>query len=133
MQGAYSPESGISHIGDQIDEIIGPITGFRVQTDAASEIIQRLRTGPTLDIDPKMAPLGAIIVSPTQFAPYGPIHLGHAGILGPDHLICSADARYEGVRVRNFTLEEWITRFSHTNGTYAFVVHAPCNESGINR
>jgi hypothetical protein len=77
-----------------------------------------------VSVDPKTAPPGSIIVSPTQFSSDGPIFLGHAGILGRDNAIYSADAGYEGGWIKNFTLTSWLKRFSGTNGTYAFVIRA---------
>src|SRR6478609_286801 len=77
-----SPE--ISSIGRDIDRILYPISGFRLEADSTREILRLLRTGPTLSVDPKKAPPGSIIVSPTQFYHLGPIYFGHAGILGSD-------------------------------------------------
>jgi hypothetical protein len=73
---------GISAVGRDIDYVVYPISGFRLGTDSTHEILRLLRTGPTLSVDPKNAPPGSIIVSPTQFSGDGPIFLGHAGIPG---------------------------------------------------
>ena len=115
----------ISAVGRDIDRVVYPISGFRLRSDSTREILRLLRTGSTVSVDPKTAPPGSIIISPTQFSCDGPIFLGHAGILGPDSAIYSADARYEGEWTKNFTLTSWLTRFSGTNGTYAFVIRAP--------
>ena len=114
----------ISAVGRDIDEVVYPISGFRLGSDSTREILRLLRTGPTFSVDPKNAPPGSIIVSPTQFNHNGPIFLGHAGILGTDGSIYSADARYGGAWTKNFTLFNWLRRFSGTNGTYAFVLRA---------
>jgi hypothetical protein len=114
----------ISAVGRGIDLVVYPISGFRFDTDSTREILRLLRTGPTFSIDPKKAPPGSIIVSPTQFSHDGPIFLGHAGILGSDGSIYSADARHGGAWTKNFTLSNWLKRFSGTNGTYAFVIRA---------
>ena|SRR5271157_907875 len=123
-QGTSHQVPEISAVGRDIDHIVYPISGFRLGTDSTREILRLLRTGPTLSVDPKNAPPGSIIVSPTQFYNDGPIFLGHAGILGSDGSIYSADARYGGARTKNFTLSSWLRRFSGTNGTYAFVIRA---------
>jgi hypothetical protein len=115
----------ISAIGQEIDRVIYPISGFRLDSNSTHEILRLLRTGPTLAVDPGTAPPGSIIVSPTRSSPYGPIYLGHAGILGSDGFIYSADARYEGARTRGLSLRSWLRNFSATNGSYAFVLHAP--------
>jgi hypothetical protein len=114
----------ISAVGRDIDHVVYPISGFRLDADSTREILRLLRTGPTVSVDPKNAPPGSIIVSPTQFSPNGPIFLGHAGILGSDGSIYSADARFAGAWTKNFTLSNWLKRFSGTNGTYAFVIRA---------
>jgi hypothetical protein len=114
----------ISAVGRDIDRVVYPISGFRLDADSTREILRLLRTGPTLSVDPKNAPPGSIIVSPTQFSQEGPIFLGHAGILGSDGAIYSADARYGGAWTKNFTLSNWLRRFAATNGTYAFVIRA---------
>ncbi|MBV8533669.1 MAG: hypothetical protein JO207_07695 [Verrucomicrobia bacterium] len=114
----------ISAVGRDIDQVVYPVSGFRLQSDSTREILRVLRTGSAVSVDPKTAPPGSIIVSPTQFSGSGPIFLGHAGILGWDRSIYSADARYEGRFTKNFTLTGWLTRFSGTNGTYAFVIRA---------
>ena len=114
----------ISAVGRDIDQVLYPISGFRLGADSTREILRLLRTGPTLSVDPKNAPPGSIFVSPTQFSNDGPIFLGHAGILGSDGSIYSADARYGGARTKNFTRSNWLRRFSGTNGTYAFVIRA---------
>ena len=114
----------ISAVGRDIDRVVYPISGFRLCSDSTREILRLLRTGSTVSVDPKTAPPGSIIVSPTQFSYDGPIFLGHAGILGRDNAIYSADARYEGGWTKNFTLTSWLKRFSGTNGTYAFVIRA---------
>src|SRR5271165_3400837 len=74
----------ISAVGRDIDHVVYPISGFRLGADSTREILRLLRTGPMLSVDPKNAPPGSIIVSPTQFYHDGPIFLGHAGILGSD-------------------------------------------------
>jgi hypothetical protein len=124
-------DSEVSAIGREIDRVVYPIAGFRLSSNSTREILRRLRTGPTVAVDPKTAPPGSIIVSPTQFFPYGPIYLGHAGIVGADGAIYSADARYGGARTRNFSLGSWFRQFSSTNGSYAFVLHFPSNNNNI--
>ena len=118
-------DSEVSAIGREIDRVVYPIGGFRLSSNSTREILRLLRTGPALAVDPKTAPPGSIIVSPTQFSPYGPIYLGHAGIVGTDGAIYSADARYGGARTRNFSLAGWLRQFSGTNGSYAFVLRGP--------
>jgi hypothetical protein len=124
LQGTSDQRPEISAVGRGIDGVVYPISGFRLGADSTREILRLLRTGPTLSVDPKNAPPGSIIVSPTQFSHDGPIFLGHAGILGSDGSIFSADARYGGAWAKNFTLSNWLRRFSGTNGTYAFVIRA---------
>lgn len=119
----------ISAIGQEIDRVIYPISGFRLDSNSTHEILRLLRTGPTVAVDPRTAPPGSIIVSPTRSSPYGPIYLGHAGILGSDGFVYSADARYGGARTRNFSLTSWLRNFSGTNGSYAFVLHAPSEKN----
>jgi hypothetical protein len=128
-QRASSPELEISAVGGAIDHVIYPISGFRLGSNSTREILRCLRAGPTIAVNPGAAPPGSIIVSPTQFSPYGPIYLGHAGIVGPDSWIYSADARYDGALTRNFSLINWLKQFSGTNGFYAFVIHAPPDRS----
>ncbi len=121
-QGTSDQLAEISAVGRDIDHVVYPISGFRLGADSTREILRILRAGPTFSVDPKNAPPGSIIVSPTQFSHDGPIFLGHAGILGSDGSIYSADARYGGAWTKNFTLSNWLKRFSGTNGTYAFVI-----------
>ena len=123
------PDSDISAVGREIDRVIYPISGFRLGSNSTHEILRLLRTGPTVAVEPRTAPPGSIIVSPTQSAPYGPIYLGHAGIVGSDGFIYSADARYGGARTKNFSLTSWSRQFSGTNGSYAFVLHAPSDKN----
>jgi hypothetical protein len=120
-----NPEREISAVGSEIDRVIYPICDFRLGSNSTHEILRILRTGPTMAVDPKAAPPGSIIVSPTRFSSSGPIYLGHAGIVGSDRSIYSADARYGGARTRNFSVTSWARQFSATNGSYAFVMHAP--------
>ena len=112
----------VSSIGDGIDRIISPISGFKLDSESTREIMRILRTTNTLSVEPASAPPGSIIISPTRFSPSGPVSIGHAGIVGLDGSIYSADARYEGAWVRNFTLASWLKRFSVGNGTYAFLL-----------
>ena len=121
----FKPNPEISAIGGEIDRVIYPISGFRLGSNSTHEILRLLRAGPTVAVDPVTAPPGSIIVSPTRSSSYGPTYLGHAGILGTDGSIYSADARYGGARTKNFTLTGWLRKFSSTNGSYAFVIHAP--------
>jgi hypothetical protein len=122
-------DSEVSEIGREIDRVVYPIADFRLSSNSTREILRLLRTGPAVEVDPKTAPPGSIIVSPTQFSPYGPIYLGHAGIVGTDGAIYSADTRYGGARTRNFSLAGWLRQFSSTNGSYAFVLHLPPNNN----
>jgi hypothetical protein len=115
----------VSAVGREIDRVIYPITGFKLGSNSTREILRLLRTGPTVEVDPGTAPPGSIIVSPTQASPNGPVYLGHAGIVGTNGSIYSADARYGGKRSKNFSLTSWRKEFSGTNGSYAFVLHAP--------
>ena len=115
----------VSAVGQEIDRVIYPITGFRLGSNSTREILRLLRTGPTVEVDPGTAPPGSIIVSPTQASSNGPVYLGHAGIVGTNGSIYSADARYGGKRTKNFSLTSWRKQFSGTNGSYAFVLHAP--------
>jgi hypothetical protein len=124
-QHSSKPDPEISAIGREIDRVIYPISGFRLSSNSTHEILQLLRTGPTVAVDPVTAPPGSIIVSPTRSSPFGPTYLGHAGIVGTDGSIYSADARYGGARTKNFTLTSWLRKFSIANGSYAFVIHAP--------
>jgi hypothetical protein len=119
------PDPEISAIGREIDRVVYPISGFRLSSNSTHEILRLLRTGSTVAVDPATAPPGSIIVSPTRSSPYGPTYLGHAGIVGTDRSIYSADARYGGARTKNFTLTSWIRKFSIANGSYAFVIHVP--------
>ena len=118
----------ISAVGLDIDQVVFPICGFRFGAESTREMLRLLRAGPTISVDPKSAPPGSIVVSPTQFSQDGPVFLGHAGILGSDGSIYSADARYGGAWTKNFTLSSWLKRFSGTNGTYAFVLRAQFGE-----
>jgi hypothetical protein len=122
---ASEPDLEISAIGREIDRVTYPISGFRLGSNSTHEILQLLRTGPTVAVDPVTAPAGSIIVSPTRSSPHGPTYLGHAGIVGTEGSIYSADARYGGARTKNFTLTSWLRKFSTANGSYAFVLHAP--------
>jgi hypothetical protein len=124
-----STEPEVCAIGREIDRVVYPISGFRLGSNSSHEILRLLRTGPTLGVDPRTAPPGSIIVSPTQFSPYGPIYLGHAGIVGSDRSIYSADARYGGARTKNFSLTGWLKQFSGPNGSFAFVIHAPSGQN----
>jgi hypothetical protein len=124
-QHTSKPDLEISAIGREIDRVIYPISGFRLGSNSTHEILRLLRTGPTFAVDPVTAPPGSIIVSPTRSSPNGPTYLGHAGIVGTDGSIYSADARYGGARTKNFTLTSWLRKFSTANGSYAFVIHAP--------
>jgi hypothetical protein len=125
------PDPEISAIGREIDRVIYPISGFRLSSNSTHEILRLLRTGSTVAVDPATAPPGSIIVSPTRSSPYGPTYLGHAGIVGTDGSIYSADARYGGARTKNFTLTGWLRKFSITNGSYAFVIHAPVVKTAL--
>jgi hypothetical protein len=120
-----SQDPEVSAVGREIDRVIYPITGFRLGSNSTREILRLLRTGPTVEVDPGTAPPGSIIVSPTQASPNGPVYLGHAGIVGTNGSIYSADARYGGERTKNFSLTSWRKQFSGTNGSYAFILHAP--------
>jgi hypothetical protein len=122
-------DAEVSAIGQEIDRVVYPIGGFQLNSNSTREILRLLRTGPAVAVDPKTAPPGSIIVSPTLFSPYGPIYFGHAGIVGADGAIYSADARHGGARTRNFSLAGWLRQFSSTNGSYAFVLHVPHNNS----
>ena len=114
----------VSSIGDDIDRIVSPINGFKLASESTREILHTLRTANTLSVEPAYAPPGSIIISPTRFSPTGPVSIGHAGIVGLEGSIYSADARYGGSWVRNFTLASWLKRFSASNGTYAFLLRA---------
>jgi hypothetical protein len=124
-QNASAADPEISAIGREIDRVIYPISGFRLGTNSTLEILRLLRMGPTVAVDPGTAPAGSIIVSPTRSSQHGLTYLGHAGIVGPDGSIYSADARYGGARTKNFTRIGWLRKFSTANGSYAFVLHAP--------
>jgi hypothetical protein len=112
----------VSSIGSDIDRVIFPISGFRLGSESSHEIVRILRTVHTISVEPAKAPPGSIIISPTQFTAHGPVSIGHAGIVGVRGLIYSADARYGGAWVQNFTLASWLNRFSASNGTYAFLL-----------
>jgi hypothetical protein len=129
-QGTLGSPAEISAVGREIDRVIYPIAGFRLGSNSTREILRLLRTGPTRALAPSTAPPGSIIVSPTRFSPSGPIYLGHAGIVGWDGSIYSADARYAGARTKNFYLTTWLRRFSATNGSYVFVLHVPSKQAG---
>jgi hypothetical protein len=112
----------VSSIGSDIDRIIFPISGVKLGSESTQEIIRVLRTTRAISVEPASAAPGSIIISPTRFLAYGPVSIGHAGIVGSDGSIYSADARYGGAWVRNFTLTSWLSRFSASNGTYAFLL-----------
>jgi hypothetical protein len=122
--GSCAQTREISTIGDQIDRVIFPLCGYRLGSNSTRQILQRLRSGPAIELDPKTAPPGSIIVSPTRSSPSGPVYLGHAGIIGRNGSVYSADARNGGAWSNNFTLAGWLQKFSGANGTYAFVLRA---------
>lgn len=124
LQRTSRQDPEVSAVGREIDRVIYPITGFKLGANSTREILRLLRTGPTVEVDPGTAPPGSIIVSPTQASPNGPVYLGHAGIVGTNGSIYSADARYGGRRTKNFSLRSWRKQFSATNGSYAFVLDA---------
>jgi hypothetical protein len=128
-RGDSSHSSAGGKIGQRIDEIIDPISGIRFGTNSTIELLRLLQTGRTLSVDPNLAAPGSIIVSPTHLSQTGEVALGHAGILGFNGEIYSADARFGGAWAKNFTLKQWQTRFSEVNGTYAFVLGA--NPTGM--
>jgi hypothetical protein len=115
----------VSIIGDQIDRVVYPICGFRLGSNSTHEILRRLRSGPAIELDPKTAPPGSIIVSPTRSSPAGSVYLGHAGIIGSNGSVYSADARDGGAWSKNFSVAGWLQKFSGANGCYAFVLRAP--------
>ena len=119
-----TPFPEVSRIGDAIDRVVYPISGFRLGSDATRQILQRLRTGPAIEVEPGTAPPGSIIVSPTRFSRSGPIYLGYAGIVGPDSSIYSADARFGCAWVKTMSVAVWLKRFLGNNGCYAFVLRA---------
>jgi hypothetical protein len=90
----------------------------------ANQILQRLRTGPAIEVEPRTAPPGSIIVSPTCFSRSGPVYLGHAGIVGREGSIYSADARFGGAWTKTISVAGWLKRFSQNNGCFAFVMRA---------
>jgi hypothetical protein len=112
----------VSSIGSDIDRVIFPISGFKLGSESSREIMGILRTAHTISVEPAKAPSGSIIISPTQYAAHGPVSIGHAGIVGSRGFIYSADARYNGAWVQNFTLASWLNRFSASNGTFAFLL-----------
>jgi hypothetical protein len=118
-------DAEISAVGREIDRIIYPIASLRLGSNSTQEIWRLLRTGPTVAVDARSAPPGSIIVSPTRYFPHGPVYLGHAGIVGLDGSIYSADARFGGRRTKNFSLADWLKQFGSSNGCFAFVVHVP--------
>jgi hypothetical protein len=128
QKSAGSSDPEISAVGRQIDRVIYPISGFRLDSNSTREILRLLRIGPAMAVDPGKAPPGSIIVSPSQSSPYGPIYLGNAGIVGLGGSIYSADARYGGARSRNFSLTSWRQQFSGKNGWYAFVLRSPAGK-----
>jgi hypothetical protein len=117
-----TPSREVCCIGRNIDRVIFPITGFQLGSESTHEIMNILRTTHAISVEPANAPPGSIIVSPTRFSAHGPFSIGHAGIVGPGGSIYSADARYGGAWVRNFTLGSWLSRFSASNGTYTFLL-----------
>jgi hypothetical protein len=112
----------VSSIGSDIDRVIFPISGFKLGSESSREIMGILRTAHTISVEPAKAPSGSIIISPTRYAAHGPVSIGHAGIVGSRGFIYSADARYNGAWVQNFTLASWLNRFSASNGTFAFLL-----------
>jgi hypothetical protein len=119
------PIPEVSFIGDAIDQFVYPISGFRLESDSTRQILQHLRTGPSTEVEPGTAPPGSIIVSPTRFSRSGPVYLGHAGIVGCDGSIYSADARFGGAWTKSISVVGWLKQFSGTNGCFAFVLRAP--------
>jgi hypothetical protein len=112
----------VSSIGSDIDRVIFPVSGFKLGSESSHEIMRILRTTDTISIEPARAPPGSIIISPTRYTTRGAVSIGHARIVGSHGLIYSADARYGGAWVQNFTLASWISRFSASNGTYTFLL-----------
>ncbi len=110
----------ISAIGREIDQVIYPISGFRLGSNSTHEILRLLRTGPTVAVEPENRPAWVDHSQSNAVLSIGPIYLGHAGIVGSDGSIYSADARYGGARTKNFSLASWLRQFSGANGTYAF-------------
>jgi hypothetical protein len=116
----------VSAIGARIDEVVGPLANFWLRTNSSLEILRLLKRGAAYSVDPGSAPPGAIIVSPTTVLPTGRVAFGHAGILGFNGAIYSADTRFGGAWTQNYTLKRWENEFSPVNGTYTFVLRATC-------
>jgi hypothetical protein len=116
----------LSAIGERIDEVIAPIAGIRFGTNSTRVLLHLLKRGRAYSVAPASAPPGSIIVSPTCFTS-GKVAIGHAGILGFQGEIYSADARLNGSWARNYTMDRWRAEFSGTNGVYAFALRTNKN------
>lgn len=127
-----TPTREVSFVGEAIDRIVYPICGFRLESDSTRQILRRLRTGPATEVEPRTAPPGSIIVSPTRFFAFGPVYIGHAGIVGSDGSIHSADARLGGAWAKDVPVSGWLKEFAGNNGCYAFVLRAPAKAGAQN-
>ncbi len=122
--GKPSRSSSISTcpIGDQLDQLFEPFTGFRLRTNATREILSRLQESSAFSVDPAAAVPGSILISPTRYERHGPVSLGAVGIVGVDHYVygTGASARWR----RLAPVKAWLEELRLTNGVFAFLLRA---------
>ncbi len=115
-------------IGDQLDQLLEPITGFHLRTNATREILSRLQESNALSLDPADVVPGSILISPSRYERHGPVSLGAVGIVGADRYVYGTDA--SGRWRRLAPVKVWLEDLRLTNGVFAFLLRAADGKAG---
>jgi hypothetical protein len=115
---------GSRSLGEALNQFVSPIAHFTFTAKTTNDILEQLRESDAIPIDPLRAPPGAILIAPTRCSSQGPVSLGTAGILGPDHWVYGPDGTAMNRWARLAPSEAWIRELQLTNGVFAFVLRA---------
>jgi hypothetical protein len=121
---AIACPNDICPLGASLNALLVPIAGFTLSSNGTLGILRDLQHADAYPVDPERAPPGSILVCPTSFAPQGPVLVGFAVVVGPDHCVYGPDYRQGGAWHRLATLREWLRANQSVTRVSGFLLRA---------
>jgi hypothetical protein len=115
-------------LGASLNDLLVPIAGFALSSNGTLGILRDLQHADSFPVVPEQASPGSILVCPSHFSAQGPVKIGFAVIVGPDHCVYGPDFRQGGAWRRLATLREWLQANQSVSEIHGFLLRTNAND-----
>jgi hypothetical protein len=121
---ARASANDVCPLGAALNALLVPVAGFALSSNGTLGILRDLQHADAYLVDPEHASPGSILVCPSHFSTQGPVIIGFAVVVGPDHCVYGPDYRQGGAWHRLGTLREWLRANQSVSKVRGFLLRA---------